>query len=67
MSTFKSNLAIPTVLNGGNHTPAFTRAAATPQAHKACLNVSKALAATGIRVLVDDEFFVQVSKYSFHP
>ena len=48
-------------MDGGNHTPAFTKAARTPEAHKACFNVSKALAATGLRVLTDDEFFAQVS------
>ncbi|KAH9027447.1 hypothetical protein EDB84DRAFT_310108 [Lactarius hengduanensis] len=29
--------SIPTEPNGGNHTPAFTSAAATPEAHQACL------------------------------
>ncbi|EDR10597.1 uncharacterized protein LACBIDRAFT_317213 [Laccaria bicolor S238N-H82] len=54
--------AIPTEVNGGNHTPAFARAAATIEAHNACLDVSKALAATGVRVLADDEFFAKVQK-----
>jgi hypothetical protein len=31
------------------------------EAHQACLNVSAALAATGARVLTDDEFFKQVN------
>lgn len=48
--------AIPTVENGGNHTRAFTDAARTIEAHKACLNVSKALAGVGIRVLTDEAF-----------
>jgi len=52
--------AIPTEVNGGNHTPAFAKAAATIEAHNACLDVSKALAATGVRVLADDEFFAKV-------
>ncbi|TFY66817.1 hypothetical protein EVG20_g4273 [Dentipellis fragilis] len=52
--------SIPTVPNGGNHTPAFTAAAASPEAHQACLDVSKALALTGVRVLADDDFFSQV-------
>ncbi|KAJ3518876.1 hypothetical protein NMY22_g13463 [Coprinellus aureogranulatus] len=54
--------AIPTVLDGGNHTPQFTQAAATIEAHNACLDVSKALAATGVRVLIDDEFFAKVKQ-----
>jgi hypothetical protein len=54
-------LAIPTVQNGGNHTPGFTQSAATLPAHYACLDVSKALAATGVRVLTDDGFFAKVS------
>lgn len=53
-------LAIPTILDGGNHTPAFEQAAATTAAHYACLDVSKALAATGVRVLLDDDFFAKV-------
>jgi len=52
--------AIPTVKDGGNHTPAFAKAAATIEAHYACLDVSKALAATGMRVLTDEEFFARV-------
>ncbi|KAF8635628.1 hypothetical protein AX15_000267 [Amanita polypyramis BW_CC] len=54
--------AIPTVVNGGNHTRAFRDAAATELAHDACLRVSKALAGTGIRVLLDDQFFDEVKK-----
>ena len=53
--------AIPTVKCGGNHTPEFAKAAATIEAHNACLDVSKALAATGMRVLTDAEFFSQVN------
>lgn len=49
------------MLNGGNHTRDFASAAATPAAHQACLDVSKALAATGIRVLIDDAYFAEVS------
>lgn len=52
--------AIPTVVNGGNHTRAFRDAAATEAAHDACLRVSKALAGTGVRVLLDDQFFEEV-------
>jgi hypothetical protein len=53
--------AIPTVQNGGNHTSAFTDAARTIQAHKACLNMSKALAGVGVRVLTDEAFVKEVS------
>ena len=54
--------AIPTVENGGNHTIAFAEAAAGIPAHYACLDVTKALAATGVRILIDDEFLAQVRK-----
>jgi hypothetical protein len=53
-------IAIPTVKNGGNHTIGFADSAATIVSHNACLDVSKALASTGVRVLVDDEFFAKV-------
>jgi len=52
--------AIPTILDGGNHTTSFADAAATTKAHYACLDVSKALAATGVRVLTDDKFFAEI-------
>jgi len=54
--------AIPTVANGGNHTREFRDAAATEAAHDACLRVSKALAGTGIKVLLDDQFFQEVKR-----
>ncbi|KAI6038611.1 hypothetical protein EDC04DRAFT_2569507 [Pisolithus marmoratus] len=53
--------SIPTVPNGGNHTPAFTEAASTIEAHEACLDVSKALAAVGMRVLTDETFLSNVN------
>lgn len=53
--------AIPTEDNGGNHTPGFTKAARTLEAHKACLNVSKALAGLGVKVLTDADFTKKVS------
>ena len=53
-------VAIPTEPNGGNHTAAFTSAAATPEAHQACLEVCKALALTGLRVIQDDRFYSEV-------
>jgi hypothetical protein len=52
--------AIPST-NGGNHTPAFADAARTPEAHKACMTVTKGLAMTGFRLLDDDAFFKRVS------
>ena len=52
--------AIPTVPGGKNHTPAFAEAAGTETAHEACLDMSKALAAVGMRVLTDGEFLSQV-------
>lgn len=58
--------AIPTVNDGGNHTPEFEKAAGTIEAHYACLDVSKALAATGVRVLIDDKFFTEVGPYSWN-
>ncbi|KAG6872924.1 hypothetical protein C0995_005182 [Termitomyces sp. Mi166 len=57
-----SNTAIPTIENGGNHTAGFETTAASLEAHYACLDVTKALAATGIRVLIDDDFFSEVKK-----
>ncbi|CCM01369.1 uncharacterized protein FIBRA_03419 [Fibroporia radiculosa] len=47
---------IPTQPNGGNHTPQFTEAAATLDAHSKTITVVKALAAVGFRVLDDAEF-----------
>jgi len=49
--------AIPTEPNGGNHTPAFVKAAATPEAHTAMMTTSALLALTGLRALSDDTFF----------
>lgn len=54
--------AIPTVPNGGNHTHDFTKSTKTEAAHKATLNISKALAAIGVRVVEDDEFYAQVKE-----
>ncbi|KAF9523772.1 hypothetical protein CPB83DRAFT_886687 [Crepidotus variabilis] len=54
--------AIPTVIDGGNHTPQFAQASTTQEAHYATLDVSKALAGTAARVLLDDTFFDHVKK-----
>lgn len=37
----------------GNHTAAFTKEARTQEAHEATLDIVKALAMTGVRVLTD--------------
>ena len=65
MLTWTIGIAIPTIVDGGNHTLGFTKAAATLEAHYACLDVSKALASTGVRVLIDDGFFEKVHTNDF--
>jgi hypothetical protein len=60
--TFFSS-AIPTVPNGGNHTPAFTAAAGTIAAHEAAMNITKGLAVTTYRVLTDSDFFSKVQSF----
>lgn len=52
---------IPTEPNGGNHTPAFSKAAASQEAHEAMLNVVKALTFASVRALDDDKFYAEVS------
>jgi amidohydrolase len=54
--------SIPTIKDGGNHTRAFAEAARTIEAHDACLNISKALAGVGIRVLTDETFVKKVKE-----
>ncbi|KAG7098915.1 hypothetical protein E1B28_000812 [Marasmius oreades] len=49
--------AIPTVPDGGNHTTHFTSAAATEEAHRATLDVTEALALTGVRVVLDQDWY----------
>ncbi|KAF9224770.1 hypothetical protein BS17DRAFT_48559 [Gyrodon lividus] len=56
--------SIPTLPGGGNHTRAFTDAAATDAAHEACYNISKALAHVGMRALTDEAFLTKV-KFAF--
>jgi hypothetical protein len=59
--------AIPTEPQGGNHTRSFAKSAASPESHAVTLNVAKALAAVGMRVLTDDTFFQEVSdSLQFH-
>ncbi|KAH6910583.1 aminoacylase 1-like protein 2 [Coprinopsis sp. MPI-PUGE-AT-0042] len=62
MPSLHPGFAIPTVPDGGNHTIGFEQSAATIEAHNACLDISKALALTGVRVLIDDEYFAEVKK-----
>ncbi|KAL0576805.1 hypothetical protein V5O48_005175 [Marasmius crinis-equi] len=57
--------AIPTVPDGGNHTPAFASAAATKEAHRAALDVAEALALTGVRVVVDDDWYDKEVRAAF--
>lgn len=45
---------------GGNHTLAFAQAAATEEAHKATMTVTKGLAMTGFRVVADATFCAEV-------
>ncbi|KAK0467138.1 uncharacterized protein EV420DRAFT_668556 [Desarmillaria tabescens] len=52
--------AIPTEPKGGNHTPAFTKAAATMAAHEVTMTVTKGLALTGLRALSDKAFLKAV-------
>ncbi|KAL0577296.1 hypothetical protein V5O48_004689 [Marasmius crinis-equi] len=52
--------AIPTEPNGGNHTSAFARAAATEEAHEAAMTVTNALALTAFRAMRDETFFQEV-------
>lgn len=52
--------SIPTIPDGGNHSPGFTEAARSEVSHDACLVASKALAAVGMRVLTDEAFCQKV-------
>lgn len=49
--------AIPTVPNGGNHTAAFTEAAATMEAHQATLALIKTLSGVAVKVLTNPKFY----------
>ena len=57
-----ADTAIPTTEGGANHTPEFTKSAATPEAHRATLQVAKGLSAVGFRVLADNAFFAEVCR-----
>ncbi|KZW01185.1 bacterial exopeptidase dimerization domain-containing protein [Exidia glandulosa HHB12029] len=53
---------ITQVPGAGNHTAAFTKEAATQQAHHASLAIIKGLAMTGVRVLTDAQFFEKAKR-----
>lgn len=53
-------LAIPTEVDGGNHTAAFAKSSKSQEAHDATIKVLKGLAITGFRVLHDAAFFQEV-------
>ena len=63
MSQIISIIAIPTEPRGGNHTPAFAKAAISKAAHNATMVMTKALALTGYRVLSDSDFFCKVKHF----
>jgi hypothetical protein len=66
MPSIHPSFAIPSP-NGGNHTPAFADAARTPEAHEACITITKGLAMTGFRLLDDEAFFKRVSPNAWYP
>jgi hypothetical protein len=53
---------IPTPPNAANHTPGFTAAARTEEAHRLTLDTGKGMAAAGWRVLAEAEFASEVKK-----
>jgi metal-dependent amidase/aminoacylase/carboxypeptidase family protein len=55
------SFAIPTESGGGNHTPAYTKASATEEAHEATIAVIKALTEMSVKVLTDVAFYQAVS------
>ncbi|KAJ5733170.1 hypothetical protein N7533_013617 [Penicillium manginii] len=54
--SFHGNFSIPTAPGVGLHTEEFRDAAGTLEAHRVAMGVGKGMAATGLRVLNDDEF-----------
>lgn len=56
-------IAVSADPEGGNHTPAFTKASQTEQAHHATLVCAKSLALTGLRLLDDPDFFEEVGTF----
>ena len=58
---FPDSLGIPTKPGGGNHTKQFAHSARTEEAHEATMLITKALALTGVKVIIDDGLFEEVS------
>jgi len=58
---FCTSSGIPTQPGGGNHTKRFTHSARTEEAHEATMLITKALALTGVKVIMDDGLFEEVS------
>ncbi|QRV88955.1 amidohydrolase family protein [Ceratobasidium sp. AG-Ba] len=56
LPSIHSGFSIPTIVGGGNHTPAYTAAARTKEAHENAMAVAKGLSAVGLHVLLDPEF-----------
>jgi hypothetical protein len=60
---FPTFSGIPTKPGGGNHTKQFTHSARTEEAHEATMIITKALALTGVKVIMDDGLFEEVSAF----
>ena len=61
--------AMPSIMLGfaieseeGNHNPKFTEAARTMQAHHAAIRAAKAIAVTGLDILVDEKLLAEAKK-----
>ncbi|KAJ4469583.1 hypothetical protein J3R30DRAFT_3661636 [Lentinula aciculospora] len=59
-----TSVAIPTEPHGGNHTPAFTKASATKEAHAAAMIATRGLALTALCILQNDELFQEMKASS---
>ncbi|KAF9784943.1 hypothetical protein BJ322DRAFT_1108419 [Thelephora terrestris] len=53
---------IPTKPGGGNHTKQFAQSARTEEAHEATMLVTKGLALTGVKVIMDDGLFKEIKE-----
>ena len=60
---FPASPGIPTKPGGGNHTKQFAHSARTEEAHEATILITKALALTGVKVIMDDGLFEEVSVF----
>ncbi|KAF9508839.1 hypothetical protein BS47DRAFT_1397454 [Hydnum rufescens UP504] len=60
LPTLHPSFAIPTAENGRNHTRQFTDSAATKEAHAIEISVAKCIALTGLRVLIDGDFYARL-------